>query len=104
MVEKKIEENQGMFKEEVMRDGMKKGVFSEGNSPDETIDFGKHAGKTFKDVYLTDQEYCSWTMKQERPGARKLVQFKYFLGRMQDLTKRNMRMCGKADEIERQLR
>ena len=104
MVEKKIKDNQGMLKEEVMKDGMKKGVFREGNSPDEIIDFGKHAGKTFKDVYLTDQEYCSWTMKQERPGARKLVQFKYFLRRMQDLTKRNMGMCGKVDEIERQLR
>ena len=104
MVEKKIEENQGMLKEEVMRDGMKKGVFREGNSPDEIIDFGKHAGKTFKEVYLTDQEYCNWTMRQERPAARKLVQFKYFLRRMQDLTKRNMGMCGKADEIERQLR
>ena len=43
-------------------------------------------------------------MKQERPGTRKLVQFKYFLRRMQDLTKRNMGICGKADEIERQLR
>ena len=104
MVERKIEENQGMLKEEVMKDGMKKGVFREGNSPDEIIDFGKHVGKTFRDVYLNDQEYCSWTMKQERPGARKLVQFKYFLRRMQDLTKRNMGICGKADEIERQLR
>ena len=83
---------------------MKKGVFREGNSPDEIIDFGKHVVKTFRDVYLNDQEYCSWTMKQERPGARKLVQFKYFLWRLQDLTKRNMGICGKADEIERQLR
>ena len=104
MVERKIEENRGMLKEEVMKDGMKKGVFREGNSPDEIIDFGKHVGKTFKDVYLTDQEYCSWTMKQERPGWRKLVQYKCFLRRVQDLTKRNMEMCGKADEIERQLR
>ena len=51
MVERKIEENQGMLKEEVMKDGVKKGVFREGNSPDEIIDFGKHAGKTFRDVY-----------------------------------------------------
>ena len=43
-------------------------------------------------------------MKQEKPGARKLVQFKYFLRRMQDPTKRNIEICGKADEIERQLR
>ena len=93
-----------MLKEEVMKDVMKKGVFRQGNSPDEIIDFGKHAGKTFKDLYLTDQEYCRWTMRQERPGARKLVQSKYFLRRMQDLTERNVEMSGKADEIERQLR
>ena len=43
-------------------------------------------------------------MRQERPGTKKLVQFKYFLGRMEDLTKRNLGICGKADEIERQLR
>ena len=43
-------------------------------------------------------------MKQGRPGARKLVQFTKFLRRMQDLTKRNMGMCGKADEMEKQLR
>ena len=59
MVERKIEENQGMLKEEVTKDGVKQGVFREGNSPDEIIDFGKHAGKTFRDVYLNDQEYCS---------------------------------------------
>ena len=76
MVERKIEENQGMLKEEVMKDGVKKGVFREGNSPNERLDFGKHAGKTFRDVYLNDQGYCSWTMRQERPGAKKLVQFK----------------------------
>ena len=104
MFERKIEKNQGMLKEDGMKDGMKKGVFRGGDSPDEIINFGKHVGKTFRDVYLNDQEYCSWTMKHERPGARKLVQFKYFLGKMQDLTKRNMEICGKADEIERQLR
>ena len=48
MVERKIEENQGMLKEEVMKDGMKKGVVREGNSRDEIIDFGKHVEKTFK--------------------------------------------------------
>ena len=51
MVERKKEENQGMLKEEVMRDGMKKGVFREGTSPNERLDFGKHVGKTFREVY-----------------------------------------------------
>ena len=43
-----------MLKEEVMRDGMKKGVFREGNSPNERLDFGKHVEKTFREVYLGD--------------------------------------------------
>ena len=104
MVERKIEENQGMLKEEVMKDGMRKGVFREGKSPNGRLDLGKHAGKTFREVYVKDQEYCGWTMRQEKPGAKKLVQFEYFLERMEDLTKKNLGICGKADEIERQLR
>ena len=52
MVERKIEENQGMLKEEVMKDGMKKGVFRDGNSPDEIIDFGKHVVTTFRDMSI----------------------------------------------------
>ena len=74
MVDRKMEENQGTLKEEVMRDGMKKGVFREGNSPNERMDFGKHAGKTFREVYLGDPEYCGWTMRQEKLTAPKLRQ------------------------------
>ena len=33
------------MKEEVMRDGIKEGVNREGNSPNERMDFGKHAGR-----------------------------------------------------------
>ena len=80
-----------------MRDGMKKGVLREGNSPNERLDSGKHAGKTFWEVYLGDQVYCGWTMRQEKPGAKKLVQFKYFLPRVEDL-KKNLGIRGKAYE------
>ena len=47
MVKKKIEENQGMMKEELMRDGMKRSVFREGNS-------GEYVEKTFRQVYMED--------------------------------------------------
>ena len=57
MVERKIGENQGMLKEKVMRDGMEKGVFREGNSPNERLDSGKHVEKTFREVYPGDPEY-----------------------------------------------
>ena len=103
MVEKKIEENQGMLKKEVMRDGVKKGVFREGNSPNARFDFGKHVGKTFREVNFGDTEYCGWTMRQEKLSAPKPRQFRYFLKRM-DLTTKNLGICGKADEVERQLR
>ena len=56
MVVMKMEENQGMLEEEVMRDGMKKGVFREGSSPNERLDFGKHVEKTFREVYPGDPE------------------------------------------------
>ena len=55
MVEKKIEENQEMMKEEAMKDGMKRGVFKEGNGPNEVLDFDKHVGKTFRQVYWKTQ-------------------------------------------------
>ena len=47
MVEWKIEENQGMLKEEVRKDGVKKGVFRKGNSPNERPDMlGRRSGKS----------------------------------------------------------
>ena len=43
-------------------------------------------------------------MRQEKLPAPKLRQFKYFLKRMEDLTTKNLGICGKVDEVERQLR
>ena len=82
--ERKIEENQGMMKEDVMKDGMKNRVFREGNSPNEVWDFGKHVGNTFREDYLKDPEFCCWTMRQQKLGAQKLKKFRYFVERMQD--------------------
>ena len=62
MVGRRIVENQGLMKQEVMRDGMKRCMFRNGNGPNEVLDFGKHVGKrvgkTFRQVYLEDQGYC----------------------------------------------
>ena len=46
MVELRIEENEGMMEEEAMRVGVKRGVFRDGNGLNETLDFGKHIGKS----------------------------------------------------------
>ena len=72
MFEKKIEENQGMMKEEVMKDGMKRGGVREENSLYEILDFGKHVGKSFRQVYMEDPGYCDWAVRQIKPGAVKL--------------------------------
>ena len=43
-------------------------------------------------------------MRQIKPAVLKLKQFKYFFRRMDDLTQKNQGICGKASEMERQLR
>ena len=69
MVEKKIEENQGMMKEEAMKDGMKRGVFKDWNGLDEVLDFRRHMGKTFRQIHLEDPEHCRWAVNHKNPGA-----------------------------------
>ena len=84
-----------MMKEGVMGGGMKRGIFGDGNGPNEVLDFGKHVGETFKQVHLEDPSYCSWTVNQDKPGAAKLRQFKYVLRRMSDLSQKNEGFAGR---------
>ena len=79
-----------------------KWYFREG--PDETLDFGKHMGKMFREVYLEDPSYCSWTVRQDKTGAMKLRCFKYFARRMNALTRMNDGIRGKTNEVGKQLR
>ena len=76
---------------ELIRRKDEEGYFQNGYGPDEEFDFGKHHGKSFKEVYLWDQVYCQWTLQQPNPQARKLVSFKYFLRRMGDITDKDER-------------
>ena len=79
------------------------GMFRDRNGTNEVLDFGKHVGKTLRQVHLEDQGYCDWAVRQVPPSAPKLSQLKYFLRRMSDLTRKNEGMCRKASEVERQL-
>ena len=45
MVERRMQANEEMMKEEEMRDGVKRGLFREGSGPDEEFDFGKTHGR-----------------------------------------------------------
>ena len=66
--------------------------------------FWEISGKDVQQVYLEVPSCCSWTLKQDKPGAAKLRSFKYFFRRMNDLTERNDGIRGKVSEVERQLR
>ena len=103
MVARRIVENQGLMKQEVMRDGMKRCMFRNVNGPNEVLDFGKQVGKTLRQVYLEDQGYCDWAMEQVPPSAPKLSQFIHFFRKMSDLTRKNQGICGNASEVERPL-
>ena len=49
------------------------------------FDYGKHHGKTFREVYLVDPGYCDWTVRQDRLLMWKSMCFKYFVRRVNDL-------------------
>ena len=91
MVDEKAEEQEKARLGELIRRKDEEGYFRKGNGPDEEFDFGKHHGKSFKEVYLWDPGYCQWTLQQTNPQARKLVSFKYFLRRMGDITDKEER-------------
>ena len=39
-------------------------ILHQWSGPDDTFDFGKHQGCTFREVYLTDP---GWTARQDQP-------------------------------------
>ena len=65
MLEKRMERNEEMNRERAISDGRKRGMFQEGSGPDDKFDFGKHQGWTFREMYLLDDNYCEWTVRQE---------------------------------------
>ena len=86
MVEEKAGEMEKERMSELIRQKDEEGYFRKGNGPNEEFDFGKHHGKSFKEVFLWDQDYCQWTLQQSQPQARQLMSFKYFLRRIGDIT------------------
>ena len=53
---------------------------------------GRRSGSVFEGL-----SYCSWTVRQDKPGAMKLRRFKCFVRKMNGIR-------GKASEVEKQLR
>ena len=85
MVDEKAEEEEQARLAELIRRKNEEGFFRKGSGPDEKFDFGKHHGRSFKEVYLWDQGYCQWAI-QQKPQTKTLLSFKYFARRMGDIT------------------
>ena len=72
----------------MVREKEEEGVFASGKGVDEKIDFRKYKEKSLREVYLQDQGYCEWAVRQN-PVTRKLKSLKYFFRCMVDITERN---------------
>ena len=68
-----------------MKEGVRRMYFQEGGGPDCVFNFGKYEGQTFAAVYLKDQSYVEWAVKQDKCRTWKLKAFKYFVLRLCDL-------------------
>ena len=62
-------------------------VNSDGQSPatSNIFAFGKHRGRTFEDVALSDASYCTWAVNMENPSGQ-LKEFAMFLKRVHKKT------------------
>ena len=85
MVEKRMDENEETVEEEAIRDGKRRSLI------------------LFTELHL-DPNYYSWTVRQDKPVARKLRCFKCFDRRMNGLTQKNNGKRGKSSPVESQLR
>ena len=53
MVERRMQENEEMVKEEAMRNGTRRGALREGSGPNERFDCGMHMKRTCREVLVT---------------------------------------------------
>ena len=96
-IEKRVEEER---KAELMKEGVRRMYFQEGGGPDCVFNFGKYEGKIFAAVYLKDQSYVEWAVKQDRCRTWKLKAFQYFILRLRDL-ERVMKREKELEEMKR---
>ena len=80
-----LEKDRKLFKEK-----QKEGFFDRRCGISDVLDFGKHAGKTFMEVYFCDPRYCSGALSQQ-PKIDTLKDFKYFLRRAGDIEDKDTR-------------
>ena len=72
------------------QEGQRRGEDVEDNQWDDMLGFGRYYGKTYRDVYRDDQQYCEWirTVESQNKG---LTKFQSFLHRVQEKSRENVR-------------
>ena len=72
------------------QEGQRGGEDVEDNQWDDMLGFGRYYGKTYRDVYRDDQQYCEWikTVESQNKG---LTKFQSFLQRVEEKSRENVR-------------
>ena len=72
------------------QEGQRRGEDVEDNQWDDMLGFGRYYGKTYRDVYRHDQQYCEWikTVESQNKG---LTKFQSFLQRVEEKSRENVR-------------
>ena len=72
------------------QEGQRGGEDVEDNQWDDMLGFGRYYGKTYRDVYRDDQQYCEWIKTQESQN-KGLTKFQNFLQRVEEKSRENVR-------------
>ena len=62
----------------------------EDNQWDDVLGFGRYYGRTYRDVYRNERQYCEWVMTVESQN-KGLTKFQKFLQRVEEETRGNLR-------------
>ena len=66
--------------------------------PSQVRDFGKHVGETYGRIFVRDEDYCGWAVRQMRPRSEGLNNFKYYVMRTNDVGQKMARRA-RAEEV-----
>ena len=72
------------------QEGQRGGEDIEDNQWDDLLGFGRYYGRTYRDVYRNEQQYCEWikTVESQNKG---LTKFQSFLQRVEEKSRENVR-------------
>ena len=69
------------------------------SDPNQIMGSRKHSGMPYGQIFVNDEEYCRWSMRQVRPMVGGLKDFKNFVMRTED-ARRNMERKARSEGSE----